>query len=130
MILYYVVKRLLVGIVVSGIDGEYHNSTNSFYCDNRFLVSYILSSSGRKIGRRWLHIDYEEEIISNGKQYGTYGVGVAKVVREYIQKLVDSEATWVSYDNDCNDNDADGVYCDSGYRTSYKKEKGPYDWSI
>lgn len=113
------------------IDGEYHNSTNSFYCDNRFLVSYILSSSGRKIGRRWLHIDYEKEIVSNGKPYGTYGLGVAKGVREHIQKLIDNIATWVSYENTCNNNDACGIYCDSGYRTSYKKSNGkPNKWSI
>lgn len=113
------------------VEGEYHNSTNSFYCDNRFLVSYILSSSGRKVGRRWLHIDYDEEIVSTGKPYGTYGMAIAKNVREYIQKLIDPKDTWVSYENDCNYTDACGVYCDIGYRTSYKKSNGkPNNWSI
>lgn len=110
------------------IDGEYHCSTNAFYTDKRFLVSYIESSSGMKIGRRWLHIDYDLSIVSSGKEYGTYSRGTIKKVREYIQSLINKDK-WCSYINDKSYN-VDGCYCDTEYTISYVKGNRPSDYSI
>lgn len=110
------------------IDGEYHCSTNAFYTDKRFLVSYIESSSGMKIGRRWLHIDYDLPIVSSGKEYGTYSRDTIKKVREYIQALINKDK-WCSYINDKSYN-VDGCYCDTEYTISYVKGNKPSDYSI
>lgn len=110
------------------IDGEFHCSTNAFYTDKRFLVSYIESASGMKIGRRWLHIDYDLPVVSSGKEYGTYSRDTIKKVREHIQALI-SKGTWVSYIEDSSYN-VDGCYCDTGYIISYIKGNKPYDYSI
>lgn len=110
------------------IDGEYHCSTNAFYTDKRFLVSYIESSSGMKIGRRWLHIDYDLPVVSSGKEYGTYSRDTIKKVREYIQSLI-SKDTWVRYIEDMGYN-VDACYCDTGYTVSYIKGNKPYNYSI
>lgn len=110
------------------IDGEYHCSTNAFYTDIKFLVTYILSPSGKKIGRRWLHIDYDLPVVCNGKEYGTYGYGTIKKVREYIQSLINKD-TWVRYINDTSV-DVSGCYCDTEYTVSYVKGNKPSYYSI
>lgn len=110
------------------IDGEYHCSTNAFYTDKRFLISYIESSSGKKIGRRWLHIDYDLPVVCSGKEYGTYGYDTIKKVREYIQALINKDK-WCSYLND-NSVNVDGCYCDTEYTVSYIKGNRPSDYSI
>lgn len=110
------------------IDGEYHCSTNAFYTDKRFLVSYIESSSGSKIGRRWLHIDYDLPIVSSGKEYGTYDCATTKKVREYIQSLINKDK-WCSYINNTSVN-VGGCYCDTNYTISYVKGNKPSNYSI
>ena len=110
------------------IEGEYHCSTNAFYTDIKFLVTYILSPSGKKIGRRWLHIDYDLPVVCNGKEYGTYGYDTIKKVRGYIQALINKD-TWVRYINDTSIN-VRGCYCDTEYTVSYVKGNKSNDYSI
>lgn len=81
-------------------DGGYHTSTNAFYTDDRMLISYITTADGRKIGRRWLHIDYNQKVVCSGKQYGTYSDKVAKYVREYVQALINKDVKWYSFKQD------------------------------
>ena len=100
-------------------DGEYHTSTNAFYTDDRMLVSYIATADGRKIGRRWLHIDYNQKIVCSGKQYGTYSDKVAKDVREYVQALINKDVQWYSFKQDYVHNDVQACYQDSSYTVSY-----------
>lgn len=110
------------------IDGEYHCTTNAFYTDKRFLVSYIESASGMKIGRRWLHIDYDLSIVSSGKEYGTYDCATTKKVTEYIQSLINKDK-WCSYINNTSVN-VGGCYCDTEYTISYVKGNKPSNYSI
>lgn len=100
-------------------DGEYHTSTNAFYTDDRMLISYITTPDGRKIGRRWLHIDYKQQIVCSGKQYGTYSDTVAKDVREYVQALINKDVKWYSFKQDSLFHDVQACYQDSSYIVSY-----------
>lgn len=100
-------------------DGEYHTSTNAFYTDDRMLVSYIATADGRKIGRRWLHIDYNQKVVCSGKQYGTYSDKVAKSVREYVQALINKDVKWYSFTQDYSFHDVQACYQDSNYIVSY-----------
>lgn len=100
-------------------DGEYHTSTNAFYTDDRMLVSYIATADGRKIGRRWLHIDYNQKVVCSGKQYGTYSDKVAKSVREYVQALIDNNVKWYSFIQDYDHYDVQACYQDHNYTISY-----------
>ncbi len=100
-------------------DGEYHTSTNAFYTDDRMLVSYIATADGRKIGRRWLHIDYNKNVVCSGKQYGTYSDTVAKVVRGHIQALINKDVKWYSFKQDHTFHDVQACYQDSNYIVSY-----------
>ena len=100
-------------------DGEYHTSTNAFYTDDRMLVSYIATADGRKIGRRWLHIDYNQKVVCSGKEYGTYPDYVAKVVREYVQALINKDVKWYSFKQDYVHYDVQACYQDSNYTISY-----------
>lgn len=100
-------------------DGEYHTSTNAFYTDDRMLVSYIATANGRKIGRRWLHIDYNQKVVCSGKQYGTYSDKVAKDVREYVQALINKDVKWYSFKQDYIQYDVQACYQDCDYIISY-----------
>ena len=100
-------------------DGDYHTSTNAFYTDDRMLVSYITTADGRKIGRRWLHIDYNQQVVCSGKQYGTYSDKVAKDVREYVQALIDNNVKWYSFKQEYVHYDVQACYQDSNYIISY-----------
>lgn len=100
-------------------DGEYHTSTNAFYTDDKMLVSYIATADGRKIGRRWLHIDYNQKVVCSGKQYGTYSDTVAKDVREYVQALINKDVKWYSFKQDYTFHDVQACYQDSNYTVSY-----------
>lgn len=100
-------------------DGEYHTSTNAFYTDDRMLVSYITTADGRKIGRRWLHIDYNQQVVCSGKEYGTYPDKVAKDVREYVQALINKDVKWYSFKQDYVHHDVQACYQDSNYTVSY-----------
>lgn len=100
-------------------DGEYHTSTNAFYTDDRMLVSYIATADGRKIGRRWLHIDYNQKVVCSGKQYGTYSDTLAKDVREYVQDLINKDVKWYSFKQDYTFHDVQACYQDSDYIVSY-----------
>lgn len=100
-------------------DGEYHTSTNAFYTDDRMLVSYITTTDGRKIGRRWLHIDYNQKVVCSGKQYGTYSDKVAKDVREYVQALINKDVKWYSFKQDYIHYDVLACYQDRDYIVSY-----------
>lgn len=102
-------------------DGDYHTSTNAFYTDDRMLVSYIATADGRKIGRRWLHIDYNQKVVCSGKQYGTYSDKVAKDVREYVQALINKDVKWYSCKQDYTFHDVQACYQDSNYIVSYIK---------
>lgn len=99
--------------------GEYHTSTNAFYTDDRMLVSYITTADGRKIGRRWLHIDYNQKVVCIGKQYGTYSDKVAKDVREYVQALINKDVKWYSFKQDDILHDVQACYQDTDYTISY-----------
>lgn len=100
-------------------DGEYHTSTNAFYTDDRMLVSYITTADGRKIGRRWLHIDYNKQVVCSGKEYGTYPDTVAKDVREYVQALINKDVKWYSFKQDYVFHEVQACYQDSNYIISY-----------
>lgn len=100
-------------------DGEYHTSTNAFYTDDRMLVSYISTADGRKIGRRWLHIDYNQKVVCSGKQYGTYSDTVAKNVREYVQSLINKDVKWYSFKQEYTFHNVQACYQDSNYTVSY-----------
>ena len=100
-------------------DGEYHTSTNAFYTDDRMLISYIATADGRKIGRRWLHIDYNQKVVCSGKRYGTYSDKVAKDVREYVQALINKDVKWYSFIQDYTFHDVQACYQDSNYIVSY-----------
>lgn len=100
-------------------DGEYHTSTNAFYTDDRMLVSYITTTDGRKIGRRWLHIDYEQQVICSGKEYGTYPDTVAKDVREYVQALINKDVKWYSFKQKDTFHNIQACYQDNNYTVSY-----------
>lgn len=100
-------------------DGEYHTSTNAFYTDDRMLVSYIATADGRKIGRRWLHIDYNQQVVCSGKEYGTYPDKVAKDVREYVQALINKDVKWYSFKQDYAHYDVQACYQDLDYTVSY-----------
>lgn len=100
-------------------DGEYHTSTNAFYTDDRMLVSYITTNDGRKIGRRWLHIDYSQKVVCSGKEYGTYPDKVAKDVREYVQVLINKDVKWYSFKQDYVHSDVQACYQDHDYIVSY-----------
>lgn len=100
-------------------DGEYHTSTNAFYTDDRMLVSYITTPDGRKIGRRWLHIDYNKQVVCSGKEYGTYPDTVAKDVREYVQALINKDVKWYSFKQDYTFHEVQACYQDSNYTISY-----------
>jgi len=100
-------------------DGEYHTSTNAFYTDDRMLISYITTANGRKIGRRWLHIDYNQKIVCSGKVYGTYPDNVAKDVREYVQALINKDVKWYRFIQGCVFNEVEACYQDSNYTVSY-----------
>ena len=102
-------------------DGAYHTSTNSFYTDDRMLVSYIATADGRKIGRRWLHIDYNKQVVCSGKEYGTYPDTVAKDVREYVQALINKDVKWYSFKQEYVCYDVQACYQDSNYIVSYIK---------
>lgn len=100
-------------------DGEYHTSTNAFYTDDRMLISYITTPDGRKIGRRWLHIDYNKQVVCSGKEYGTYPDTVAKNVREYIHALINKDVKWYSFKQDSTFHDVQACYQDTNYTISY-----------
>lgn len=100
-------------------DGEYHTSTNAFYTDDRMLISYITTADGRKIGRRWLHIDYYKQVVCSGKEYGTYPDKVAKDVREYVQALINKDVKWYSFTQDSVFNKVQACYQDLNYIVSY-----------
>lgn len=100
-------------------DGEYHTSTNAFYTDDRMLISYITTTNGRKIGRRWLHIDYDKQVVCSGKVYGTYPDNVAKDVREYVQALINKDVKWYSFTQDSVFHDVQACYQDLDYIVSY-----------
>lgn len=100
-------------------DKEYHTSTNAFYTDARMLVSYIATNDGRKIGRRWLHIDYNQKVVCSGKEYGTYSDKVAKSVRKYVQSLINKDVKWYSFKQDYVHYDVQACYQDSNYTVSY-----------
>lgn len=102
-------------------DGEYHTSTNAFYTDDRMLVSYITTAYGEKIGRRWLHIDYDKQVICSGKEYGTYPIHVAKEVREYVQALINKDVKWYSFIQDSVFHEIQACYQDKNYTISYTK---------
>ena len=102
-------------------DGEYHTSTNAFYTDDRMLISYITTPDGRKIGRRWLHIDYKQQVVCSGKEYGTYPDTVAKDVREYIRALINKDVKWYRFKQDSTFNDVQACYQDTNYMISYIK---------
>ena len=102
-------------------DGEYHTSTNAFYTDDRMLISYITTADGRKIGRRWLHIDYDKQVVCSGKVYGTYPDNVAKDVREYVQALINKDVKWYSFKQDYAFHDVQACYQDLDYTVSYIK---------
>lgn len=99
--------------------GEYHTSTNAFYTDDRMLISYITTADGRKIGRRWLHIDYTQNVVCSGKVYGTYPDNVAKDVREYVQALINKDVKWYSFKQDDVCHDVQACYQDLDYIISY-----------
>ena len=111
-------------------DGEYHTSTNAFYTDDRMLVSYIATDDGRKIGRRWLHIDYNQKVVCSGKQYGTYSDTVAKDVREYVQALINKDVKWYSFKQDYTFRDVQACYQDSNYTVSYIAGNKDTDYCI
>lgn len=111
-------------------DGEYHTSTNAFYTDDRMLVSYIATADGRKIGRRWLHIDYNQKVVCSGKQYGTYSDKVAKDVREYVQALINKDVKWYSFKQDYVHYDVQACYQDSNYTVSYIEGNKDDDYCI
>lgn len=111
-------------------DGEYHTSTNAFYTDDRMLVSYITTTDGRKIGRRWLHIDYIQKVVCSGKQYGTYSDKVAKVIREYVQALINKDVKWYSFKQDYVHSDVQACYQDSNYTVSYIEGNKETDYCI
>lgn len=100
-------------------DGEYHTSTNAFYTDDRMLISYITTADGRKIGRRWLHIDYDKQVVCSGKEYGTYPDNVAKDVREYVQALINKDVKWYSFTQDYVFHKVQACYQDLNYIVSY-----------
>lgn len=100
-------------------DGEYHTSTNAFYTDDRMLISYITTADGRKIGRRWLHIDYDKQVVCSGKEYGTYPDKVAKDVREYVQALINKDVKWCSFTQGYVFHDVQACYQDLNYIVSY-----------
>lgn len=100
-------------------DGEYHTSTNAFYTDDRMLISYITTANGKKIGRRWLHIDYDKQVICSGKEYGTYPIHVAKDVREYVQALINKDVKWYSFIQDSVFHEIQACYQDINYTISY-----------
>lgn len=106
------------------IDGEYHASTNAFYTDPRFLVSFTVDSSGKKVGRRWLWVDNDNFIICSGLEYGSYSS--IKSVRMHLQKLM-LEAKGIEYKPSDwkaiygDSRGVDGCYCDSDYRVSFHK---------
>lgn len=100
-------------------DGEYHTSTNAFYTDDRMLISYITTADGRKIGRRWLHIDYNQKVVCSGKVYGTYPDNVAKDVREYVQALINKDVKWYIFKQDCVSHGVQACYQDLDYIVSY-----------
>lgn len=102
-------------------DGEYHTSTNAFYTDDRMLVSYITTPEGRKIGRRWLHIDYNKQVVCSGKEYGTYPDIVAKDVREYVQSLINKDVKWYRFKQNYTFHDVQACYQDTHYTVSYIK---------
>ena len=102
-------------------NGDYHTSTNAFYTDDRMLISYITTADGRKIGRRWLHIDYNQKVVCSGKQYGTYSDTIAKDVREYVQALINKDVKWYSFKQDYTFHDVQACYQDSKYIVSYIK---------
>ena len=111
-------------------DGEYHTSTNAFYTDDRMLVSYITTANGRKIGRRWLHINYNQKVICSGKQYGTYSDKVAKDVREYVQSLINKDVKWYSFKQDYVHYEVQACYQDSNYTVSYIEGNKDNDYCI
>lgn len=111
-------------------DGEYHTSTNAFYTDDRMLISYITTPDGRKIGRRWLHIDYNKQVVCSGKEYGTYPDIVSKDVREYIQALINKDAKWYSFKQDTLFHDVQASYQDTDYTISYIKGNKDSDYCI
>lgn len=100
-------------------DGEYHTSTNAFYTDDRMLISHITTPDGRKIGRRWLHIDYKQQVVCSGKEYGTYPDTVAKDVREYVQALINKDVKWYSFKQYYTSHDVQACYQDTDYTISY-----------
>jgi len=100
-------------------EGEYHTSTNAFYTDDRMLISYITTPNGKKIGRRWLHIDYDNQVVCSGKEYGTYPDKVAKDVREYVQALINKDVKWYIFKQDIILSDVQACYPDSNYTISY-----------
>lgn len=102
-------------------EGEYHTSTNAFYTDYRMLISYITTPNGKKIGRRWLHIDYDKQVVCSGKEYGTYPDNVAKDVREYVQALINKDVKWYSFKQDYIFHDVQACYQDINYTISYIK---------
>ena len=107
-------------------DGEYHCSTNSFYTDKRFLISYIETDKGLKIGRRWIHIDYDLNYVSSGKEYGTYSYYNIKKVREHIQSLINPNVQWYSYTSEETHTNASAIYCDNNYTISFIDNKDAY----
>lgn len=100
-------------------EGEYHTSTNAFYTDDRMLISYITTPNGKKIGRRWLHIDYDNQVVCSGKEYGTYPDNVDKAVREYVQALINKDVKWYSFKQDNIFHDVQACYQDNNYTISY-----------
>ena len=111
-------------------DGDYHTSTNAFYTDDRMLVSYITTANGRKIGRRWLHIDYNQKVVCSGKQYGTYSEYVAKSVREYVQALINKDVKWYSFKQEYVHYEVQACYKDSSYTVSYIKGNKDTDYCM
>lgn len=100
-------------------DGEYHTATNAFYTADRMLVSYITTTDGRKIGRRWLHIDYNKQVVCSCKEYGTYPDTVAKDIREYVQALINKDVKWHSFKQNYAFHDVQACYQDIDYIVSY-----------
>lgn len=101
------------------IDGEYHCSTNAFYCDKRMLIATIEDSKGNKIGRRWLNIDYELKTVCVGKEYGTFGIYERNQLVKHIMTLIGVHDYNHFRQDDACCSDIDGCYLDSGYLVFY-----------
>lgn len=108
------------------IDGEYHASTNAFYMEPRFLISFTLDSNGVKVGRRWLWVDKDNMVVCSGLEYGSYS-NITKV-RHHIQQILTearglewSKDDWYGHSSGESYGDAHAIYEDECYRVSWHK---------